>query len=286
MLYSYDVKEELSNFNNWKNDELLKSEFLGYILTGNTVSDGKYIEFVTENDYNIERFFKILFNLKIEYEPETRGKCFVARISNSDIQDIFSGFAANLKDDVKKTILRGSFLGAGSCTDPEKSYHLEIIFGDEKNANYISNLAKDYGVEFKNIKYKDKFMLYIKEAEQVSTFLACIGANKAVLKLEDIRVFKEMKNNVNRMVNCETANLNKTVNAAVSQIEDIKFLQKMNKLEELGPEVREVAYLRVEHPESSLKELGEMLSEPIGKSGINHRLKKIQNLAEEIRGGK
>ncbi len=286
MSYSYDVKEELSNFNNWKNDELLKSEFLGYILTGNTVSDGKYIEFVTENDYNIERFFKILFNLKIEYEPETRGKCFVARISNSDIQDIFSGFATNLKDDVKKTILRGSFLGAGSCTDPEKSYHLEIIFGDEKNANYISNLAKDYGVEFKNIKYKDKFMLYIKEADQVSTFLACIGANKAVLKLEDIRVFKEMKNNVNRMVNCETANLNKTVNAAVSQIEDIKFLQKMNKLEELGPEVREVAYLRVEHPESSLKELGEMLSEPIGKSGINHRLKKIQNLAEEIRGGK
>ena len=286
MSYSYDVKEELSNFNNWKNDELLKSEFLGYILTGNTVSDGKYIEFVTENDYNIERFFKILFNLKIEYEPETRGKCFVARISNSDIQDIFSGFATNLKDDVKKTILRGSFLGAGSCTDPEKSYHLEIIFGDEKNANYISNLAKDYGVEFKNIKYKDKFMLYIKEADQVSTFLACIGANKAVLKLEDIRVFKKMKNNVNRMVNCETANLNKTVNAAVSQIEDIKFLQKMNKLEELGPEVREVAYLRVEHPESSLKELGEMLSEHIGKSGINHRLKKIQNLAEEIRGGK
>ena len=210
----------------------------------------------------------------------------MAKISNKDIKDILSQTILDPKDEVKKTILRGSFLGAGSCTDPEKNYHLEIIFGDKKNAEYISNLAKDYGVIFKLIKYKDKFMLYIKEADQVSSFLACIGANKAVLKLEDIRVFKEMKNNVNRLVNCETANLNKTVDAAVVQIEDIKFLQKMNKFEELQPEVREVAYLRLEHPESSLKELGEMLSNPIGKSGVNHRLKKIEQLAEEIRGGK
>ena len=210
----------------------------------------------------------------------------MAKISNKDIKDILSQTILDPKDEVKKTILRGSFLGAGSCTTPEKNYHLEIIFGDKKNADYISNLAKDYGVIFKLIKYKDKFMLYIKEADQVSSFLACIGANKAVLKLEDIRVFKEMKNNVNRLVNCETANLNKTVDAAVVQIEDIKFLQKMNKFEELQPEVREVAYLRLEHPESSLKELGEMLSNPIGKSGVNHRLKKIEQLAEEIRGGK
>ena len=283
MSYSYDIKEELSNINQWKNEELLKAEFLGYILTGNTVSNGKFIEFMTENDYNIERFYKILFHLKIDYEPEIRGKCFVARIANQYIESIFSGLANNLKDEVKKTILRGSFLGAGSCTDPEKSYHLEIIFGDKKNADFISNLADSYGVDFKNIIYKDKFMLYVKEADQVSNFLACIGANKAVLKLEDIRVFKEMKNNVNRMVNCETANLNKTVDAAISQIEDIKFLQKINRFDELSPEVREVAFLRLEHPESSLKELGEMLTEPIGKSGINHRLKKIQNLAEEYR---
>ena len=201
-----------------------------------------------------------------------------------DTKNIFSGFLNKFKDEIKKTILRGSFLGSGSCTDPEKSYHLEIIFGDEKNAKYISNLAKDYGVNFKLIDYKDKVLLYIKEADQISTFLACIGASKAVLKLEDIRIFKEMKNNVNRMVNCETANLGKTVDAAVKQIEDIKFLQKMNKFDELQLEVKEVALLRLEHPESSLKELGEMLVEPIGKSGINHRLKKIQDLADEIRG--
>ena len=287
MSFSYDIKEELSNINNWKNKELLKAEFLGYILTGNTVNNGEFIEFVTENDYNIERFYKILFQLKIDYEPEVKGKCFVARIHNqSDIKDIFANLAGNPKEEIKKTILRGSFLGAGSCTDPEKNYHLEIIFGNSKNAEYIANLARDYGVMFREIPSKEGFMLYIKEADQVSSFLACIGANKAVLKLEDIRIFKEMKNQVNRMVNCETANLGKTVNAAVNQIEDIRFLQKMNRLEELSPEVREVALLRLEHPESSLKELGEMLTEPIGKSGINHRLKKIQMLAEELRGRK
>ena len=245
--------------------------------------DNKLIWHLPED---LKRFKEILFNLKIAYEPETKGKCFVAKIKKKDIENIFSKIGINPKDEIKKTILRGSFLGSGSCTDPEKNYHLEIIFGDKENSEYISNLAKSYGVDFKNIKYKEKYMLYVKEAEQVSTFLACIGANKAVLKLEDVRIFKEMKNNVNRMVNCETANLNKTVNAAVNQIEDIKFLKKMNKFEELQPELREVAILRLEHPESTLKELGEMLSEPIGKSGINHRLKKIQNFADDIRGRK
>jgi hypothetical protein len=126
-------------------------------------------------------------------------------------------------------------------------------------------------------------MLYIKEAEQISTFLACIGAVKAVLKLEDVRVFKEMKNTVNRMVNCETANLNKTVDAAILQIEDINFLKKISKFDDLQPELKEVALLRLEHPEASLKELGQMLEEPIGKSGINHRMKKIHDYAEEFR---
>ena len=175
-------------------------------------------------------------------------------------------------------------MGAGSCTDPEKSYHLEILFGNRKNAEYIYNLAKNYDIEFKIIEYKDKFLIYVKEADQVSTFLACIGANKAVLKLEEIRILKEMKNNVNRIVNCETANLSKTVDASVKQIEDIKLLQRMNRFEELKPEVKEVALLRLEYPESSLRELGEKLSKPIGKSGINHRLKKIQDIANEIRG--
>ena len=283
MSYSSDVKEELSNFNTWKNSKLLEAEFLGYILTGNTTKDGKSIEFVTENEFNIERFFKILFNLSIEYEPESKGKCFVARISGNDVIERFSKFQSNIDDETKKNIIRGAFLGAGSVTNPEKAYHLEIGFGDEKNAYYITNLCKDYGIEFKILNSKEKYIAYLKDADQISSFLACIGAGKAVLKLEDIRVFKDMKNSVNRMVNCETANLNKTVDAAILQIEDINFIKKKGKFEDLEPELREVAYLRLEHPEASLREIGQMLEEPIGKSGVNHRMKKIHTLAEELK---
>lgn len=283
MSYSSDVKEELSNFNTWKNSKLLEAEFLGYILTGNTTKDGKSIEFVTENEFNIERFFKILFNLSIEYEPETKGKCFVARLNGNDVIKRFSKFQSNIDDETKKNIIRGAFLGAGSVTNPEKAYHLEIGFGDEKNAYYITNLCKDYGIVFKILKNKEKYMAYLKDADQISSFLACIGAGKSVLKLEDIRVFKDMKNSVNRMVNCETANLNKTVDAAILQIEDINFIKQKGKFEDLELDLREVADLRVEHPEASLREIGQMLEEPIGKSGVNHRMKKIHALAEELK---
>lgn len=283
MSYSAYVKEELSSINNWKNKSLLEAEFLGYILTGNAVSNREQIEFVTENEFNIERFFKILFNLNIEYEPESKGKNFVAKIPIFEVVNRFSLFSGKIDDETRKTIIRGAFLGAGSVTDPEKYYHLEIAFGDEKNSEYISNLCKNYGVNFKQLKKQEKIILYIKEVEQISVFLACIGASKAVLKLEDIRIFKEMKNNVNRMVNCETANLNKTVDAAISQIEDINFLKKIKKFDDLSKELIEIANLRVEHPEASLKELGEMLENQIGKSGVNHRLKKIQRFAEEFR---
>lgn len=283
MSYSSDVKEELSNFNNWKNKELLEAEFLGYILTGNAISNENKIEFVTENEYNIERFFKILFNLQIEYEPETKGKCFLAIINIEDVSRIFSKFSDVKKDEIIKNIIRGAFLGAGSITDPNKNYHLEINFGDKKNADYILNLCKNYDIEFKILEKEQRFMLYLKEGEQISKFLACIGANKAVLKFEDIRIFKEMKNSVNRIVNCESANLNKTIDAAILQIEDIKLIQKFNKFDDLQLELKEVAILRLEHPEASLKEIGSMLKEPVGKSGINHRMKKIREIAEELR---
>jgi len=283
MSYSSDVKEELSTFNNWKNKELLEAEFLGYILTGNTLEEKEYVEFITENEFNIERFFKILFNLDIEYEPESKGKCFLARIKKNDVSTRFIKFSGEINENIRKTIIRGAFLGAGSVTDPEKSYHLEINFLDEQNAEFVLNLCKYYGMKFKLLQNKEKYMIYIKEIDQISLFLACIGANKAVLKLEDVRIFKEMKNNVNRIVNCEAANLNKTVDAAIMQIEDINLIRKCKKFDDLQPELREVAILRLEHPEASLREIGQMLDEPIGKSGINHRMKKIHDFAEELK---
>ncbi len=283
MSFSYDVKEELSTLKNFKNKELLEAEFLGYILTGNAIVDGDKVCYITENEYNIERFFKILFNLEIEYEPETKGKLFEAIIDSKAVSDRFKKFA-NVKDDeIRKNIIKGAFLGAGSVTDPEKNYHLEINFGDKKNAEFILNLCKEYEIEFKIIENDSKYIIYIKEGEQISKFLACIGANKAVLKFEDIRIYKEMKNNVNRIVNMETANLNKTIDAAILQIDDIKLIQSKNKFDDMPEELKEVALLRVENPEASLKELGEMLSTPLSKSGVNHRLKKIQEFADELK---
>ena len=283
MSYSSDVKEELSRINNFKNQKLIEAEFLGYVLTGNVNGDENVIEFITENEFNIERFYKILFNLQIDYEPNQISKNFVAIISRNDVEERLKNIQINEVSEITKSIIRGAFLGAGSITDPNKSYHLEILFGNKENSEYILNLCKAFGIKLKLIEYKEKYMLYIKDGEEISKFLACIGANKAVLEFEDIRIFKEMKNNVNRLVNCETANLNKTVNAAVDQIEDIKLLQSLNKFDDMPIELREIAILRLEHPDATLKELGQMLVEPIGKSGVNHRLKKIHNLAEENR---
>ena len=184
---------------------------------------------------------------------------------------------------VLAAIVKGAFLGAGSVNDPNKQYHLEITFGENNNAEYILNLCKQFGVFLKIMETKDRVVLYIKEAEEISKFLALIGSNKGVLAFEDIRITKEIKNNVNRLVNCETANLNRVVNAAVDQINDIKLLKKLNKFEELPDYLKRVAHLRLENPDASLKTLGEMLEKPLGKSGVNHRLQKIHEIAEELR---
>ena len=177
-------------------------------------------------------------------------------------------------------------MGAGSINDPKKQYHLEIIFQEKNNAEYILNLCKSFNVHLKLLENKNKTYLYIKDAEEISKFLALIGASKAVLNLEEIRITKEIKNNVNRLVNCETANLNKIVNASVNQINDIKLIMNLKKFDELPDYLKEIAMIRLENPEVSLKSLGEMLENPIGKSGVNHRLQKIHEIAEELRQSK
>lgn len=286
MSFSSEIKEELSKINNLKNKELIKSEFLGYILTGNTTNSENFLEFITENEFNIERFYKILFSLNIEYEPSIRGKVFVATIEKNEKVNELLQLKLNDADESKKAIVKGSFLGAGSINDPKKQYHLEIIFQEKNNAEYILNLCKSFNVHLKLLENKNKTYLYIKDAEEISKFLALIGASKAVLNLEEIRITKEIKNNVNRLVNCETANLNKIVNASVNQINDIKLIMNLKKFDELPDYLKEIAMIRLENPEVSLKSLGEMLENPIGKSGVNHRLQKIHEIAEELRQSK
>ncbi len=285
MSFSTDIKEELSRVNNWKDKEILSGEFLGYILTGNTQDEKNFLEFITENEFNIERFYKILFNLQIDYEPNVRGKVFVAKILKNVNTQKFMQIDMSENQEKQKAIVKGAFMGAGSITNPQKQYHLEISFQEKNNAEYVLNVCKSFGVYLKVLEQEEKILLYIKDSEEISKFLALIGSNKGMLAFEDVRITKEIKNNVNRLVNCETANLNKIVNASVNQINDIKLIQKLNKFDEMPDYLKDIAILRLENPHISLKALGEKLENPIGKSGVNHRLQKIHEYAEELKNG-
>jgi len=191
--------------------------------------------------------------------------------------------SSNLKQDeqLARLLIRESFIKKGFINDPNKEYHLEILFESKKKSDELKEIIVNFGIDIKSTKKDSKYMLYLKEGEEISSFLALIGATKAMLKFEEIRVIKDTRNNINRLVNCETANLNKTINAAVKQIEDIKKLKKNKKFEELPDNLKEVANLRLENPDSTYEELGKMLSKPIGKSGVSHRLEKISKIANE-----
>ena len=190
---------------------------------------------------------------------------------------------SSLKQDeqLARLLIREYFIKKGFINDPNKEYHLEILFKSKKKADELKEIIANFGIDIRLIKKGTDHMLYLKDGEEISSFLALMGAAKAVLKFEEIRVIKDTRNNINRLVNCETANLNKTINAAVKQIEDIKKLKKNKKFESLPENLKEVAKLRLENPDSTYEELGKMLSKPIGKSGVSHRLEKISKIANE-----
>ncbi|MBR1742599.1 MAG: DNA-binding protein WhiA [Lachnospiraceae bacterium] len=183
----------------------------------------------------------------------------------------------------KRAFLRGSFLVAGSITNPEKAYHVEIPVLAEDYAKDLQKLMASFGLEAKLVQRKKYHVLYMKEGAQIVDFLNVIEAHVALMELENIRILKEVRNSVNRQVNCETANIQKTVTAAAKQIEDIKFIECNMGFSQLADGLREIAELRLEYPDCSLQELGEMLSTPISKSGVNHRLRKISRIAEALR---
>jgi cell division protein WhiA len=186
-------------------------------------------------------------------------------------------------ENCKRAYIKGAFLGGGSISNPEKTYHLEFVTHDQDYANELSGLINSYKLNSKVIQRKNSFVIYLKEGEQIVDLLNIIGAHNALLELENIRIMKEMRNNVNRIVNCETANLSKTVNAAVRQVESIKLIQSEIGLDRLPKNLKEVAKLRLAFPDESLKELGAMLNPPVGKSGVNHRLRRIEKIADELR---
>ena len=183
----------------------------------------------------------------------------------------------------RRAYIRGAFLASGSVSDPEKGYHFEIVCADSARAEQLSAMLGSFGIEAKITLRKHSYILYVKEGSQIADILNVMEAHVGLMKFENIRILKEMRNSVNRQVNCETANLNKTVSAAVKQIEDIQYIQSTIGFEKLPENLAEIARLRLEQPGMSLKELGQMLTPPVGKSGVNHRLRKLSFIAEELR---
>lgn len=294
MSFSKDIKEELSKLNTLSNNENVKFELIGYFISNNTNVVKDKIKYSTENEYNINRFNKLLNNLKIDYKIELQGKVYsiiFKKVNLNEIEYLENKIQINMKNEVDtkkdemilKSLVRGCFLGGGSLNNPNNKYHLEILFSTIKNANFILEVLRAFGIEAKILERKNSTSIYIKEAEEISKILAFIGAGKSVLNFEEIRVMRDTRNNINRLVNCETANLNKTINASMEQIEHIEYLKKIGKFDGLPENLKEIANLRQEHPDASLVQLGEMLENPIGKSGVNHRLKRIIEIAEEIR---
>lgn len=182
----------------------------------------------------------------------------------------------------KRAFLRGAYLAAGSMSDPKKSYHFEIVCETREKAEQIQGLFQSFDLDAKLIERKKHIIVYLKEGSQIVDALNVMGAHLALMDLENVRILKEMRNDVNRRVNCETANIHKTVSAAYRQQEAIRFLQAKGALGELAEALQEIATLRMEYPESSIKELGTYCVPPVGKSGVNHRLRKLEEIAQRM----
>ena len=267
------------------------------------------VEFSSENASIARRIFKIikfLYNISCEIvvkktnrlkkrnnysvlvKEDIASKMLVdTKLSNTEeinILDFYYGIPKELtkSECCKKAYIRGMFLGCGSISDPEKSYHVEFVNEREKQSKKLEALLNRYDLGAKTIERKDLFITYIKDSEKIIDLLNIMGAYNSLLNIENIKVFRQTKNSINRIINCENANIDRVVNASLRQRMNILTLQKYKALDNLPGELREIAYLRIEHENASLKELGEMLDPPLGKSGVNHRLKKLYALAEEI----
>lgn len=273
-----------------------------------SVSSRKIVlDISTENAAIARRIYSLLkkhYNVHVELLVRKKmrlkkNNVYIVRIP-AGVQEILSelkivseGFMFNLGIDkeiirkpcCKRSYLRGAFLAGGSVNNPEgSSYHLEISSMYQEHCEALVDLANKFDLNARCIERKKGFIFYIKEGEKIIELLNIVGAHQALFKFEDVRIMRDMRNSVNRIVNCETANLNKTIGAAVRQIENIKLLQREVGLDSLPEKLREVAEIRLQHPDMNLTEVGEMLKGKVSKSGVNHRLRKIDELAEKIRG--
>lgn len=182
----------------------------------------------------------------------------------------------------KRAFLAGAFIAVGTISDPEKEYRFDIILDEKEDAEKLMEYFSEFDVTSRVRERRNKFVLYIKEGEQIFEALAVMGAHSAMMKFENVRILKEMRSSVNRQVNCETANINKSINAAMKQIEDIEYIRDNTGLDSLDDSLKNIAVMRLKNPDASLADIGEMMEPPVGKSGVNHRMRKIAQIAKQL----
>ncbi|WP_271005414.1 DNA-binding protein WhiA [Listeria seeligeri] len=310
MSFASETKKELTHMD--VSDSDAKVELAAFIRMNGAISFSNQLVIMdvqTENAAIARRMYQLLKDLyEVPIELLVRRKMKLKK-NNVYIVRLKSGTRGILEDlrileppmtfaksidrgfvkkrSAKRAYLRGAFLASGSVNNPEtSSYHLEIFSVYEEHNEAICALMNQFDLNARTLERKNGFITYLKEAEKITEFLSIIGATSALLHFEDVRIMRDMRNSVNRLVNCETANLNKTINAAVRQIDNIKYIQATVGLEALPERLREIAALRIANEDFTLKELGEMLTTgQVSKSGINHRLRKLDQIAERLRSG-
>ncbi|MHC5407473.1 DNA-binding protein WhiA [Listeria seeligeri] len=310
MSFASETKKELTHMD--VSDSDAKVELAAFIRMNGAISFSNQLVIMdvqTENAAIARRMYQLLKDLyEVPIELLVRRKMKLKK-NNVYIVRLKSGTRGILEDlrileppmtftksidrgfvkkrSAKRAYLRGAFLASGSVNNPEtSSYHLEIFSVYEEHNEAICALMNQFDLNARTLERKNGFITYLKEAEKITEFLSIIGATSALLHFEDVRIMRDMRNSVNRLVNCETANLNKTINAAVRQIDNIKYIQSTVGLEALPERLREIAALRIANEDVTLKGLGEMLTTgQVSKSGINHRLRKLDQIAERLRSG-
>ena len=306
MSFSGEVKEELSrSLSKARHCQIAEFaailHFCGAIVTGK--NGETELHFNAENTAVWKKCFTLLkktFNIKTLCDEENPS--YTIKITNSeDVWNIFHAVKLMGEDGVfrgfdepvhpillkstccKRAFLRGAFLCIGSMSDPAKGYHLELVAGKERQALQIQGVLRDFELDAKIVKRKQYFVVYLKEGSNIVDFLNICEAHVGLMSFENFRIVKEVRNSVNRRVNCEAANIKKTVNAATKQIQDIELIRDTYGFANLPDNLREMAEVRLEYPDATLNELGQYLSPQVGKSGVNHRLRKLSELAEDIR---
>lgn len=260
----------IESIRNSKYIEILGVEMTDQLLQTIKLSD--YVDFLEEDWLDEEELMEIEEN-EITY-VSSRGV---------SLQNCHFPKQVVQKDCCKKAFVRGIFLATGSVNDPNKAYHFEIVVHNKEMAEAVKQVVNSFSLDAKVVKRKKYYVVYLKEGSMIVDILNVMEAHVSLMDMENVRILKDMRNDINRRVNCETANIKKTVNAARRQIEDIEYIEKTKGLKYLSDSLRSLAELRLAEPDANLVELGEMLDPPVSKSGVNHRLRKISSIANTLR---